>query len=241
MATKLRGNFADTHRHRRRRGIYITLFFLLISASLVLFAFEDNPITGNIIGGTIDPETSFELSAELDWLDSTIEVSQEIQEIQIEVEESSGQIFFGDNVVNLSDTENTKVVIQNFKGRFAFNGEQIVKLNGKADRLIVDGLPVSLVTRAFSVSLQEPLAYRSVFAEGITVKKFETWNNGIIKLDGKKIQFEAKNESIVIKNFLGDVGNGFVSNAIGVQKPKMTFEGIVGDVEVGGIFGAKSL
>jgi len=240
MNSKLRGNFADTH-HKKRRGLFITGFFIVILIALILFAFEDNPVTGNIIGGTIDPETSFDLYAQLDWLDSLIEVSQEIKEIQIEVEESSGKIFFGDNVVNLSDTKNTKIVIQNFKGRLSFNGQRIEKLNGKADMIVVNGLPVALVTRAFSVSLQEPLVYRSIFAEEIMIKKFETQNNGIIELDGKKIQFEAKNESIVIENFLGNVGNGFVSNAIGVQKSKLTFEGIVGDVEVGGVFGAKSL
>ncbi|MBT3643046.1 hypothetical protein HN604_01020 [archaeon] len=241
MATKLRGNFADTHHHKRRKSLLVTGFFILILFALILFSFEDNPITGNVIGTTIDPETSFDLYAQLDWLDSTIEVNQEIEEIKIEVEDNSGQIFFGDNVINLSEEENTKISIKNFKGRLSFNGEQVVRLSGKADKLTVNGLPVSLVDRAFSVSLEEPLTYRSFFAEGVTIKKFETTNNGVIELDGKKIQFEAKNESIVIKNFLGDVGNGFVSNAIGVQKPKLTFEGIVGDIEIGGIFGASSL
>jgi hypothetical protein len=102
-------------------------------------------------------------------------------------------------------------------------------------------LPVSFVDRAFSVSLQEPLKYRSFFVKDITIRKFETRNNGIIELDRKKIQFEARNESIIMENFLGTVGNGFVSNRIGVQKPKLTFEGIVGNIEVGGIFGASSL
>ena len=147
-----------------KKWAFITFF--IIVALLLFFGFYENPITGNIIGGgspNINENETFNIKANVNEIESIIEINGKIDEIFIEaLGEENKLIIEKKNSINLPKSDVTKIHIQNFSGDISFDKDKITKLKGKAQIFSINNIPTSSTNRKISIIIDQELTYRSI-------------------------------------------------------------------------------
>ncbi len=226
-----------------KKKVYLISTFLFILSLLFFFAFEGGSITGNAIGNSesLSGENSFQIKAQLDDLNKELSLNQEISEIVLEIEDSQEKLLFGENSFNLSTQKRSEIIITGFRGKISFNGEKITNLNGKATKIIINGLPSSSTSANSKILIEGELKYKLITLKEISLREYNEMKSGTIEIDGDKLKMELTNESIIIEKFYGDLTNGLTTNIFGIKRPHLTLRGFAKDVEVNRKFKASSL
>jgi len=232
------------HPGRRKRSktkVFLGLLFLLIISLLFFLASGGDSlsrITGNVIGvgskGSVDEANSFKIKASLNSLDSEMSFNQDIESISFEIKGRENILYFGESSFNL--TSNSEVIVEGFEGKVSFDNGFIYSLEGRAQKIIINGLPVSSSSRKFKISLGQSIEYNYINLKGVYLREFLGAKTGNLDISEGKLSFKLSNETILIQRFYGDIGNGRLTNAFGVGSSHLVFDGRAENIEVEGVF-----
>lgn len=205
---RIEKNTAYGDKRKRFSLIFIFLFFLAVISLLVFSAFFNNGEGIKSLTGLVSfSGNSFEnISQEGIYLQTSLSVpeikhNQEFERIEItKAKESSFNI--GDSVY--SGVE--EIALINFEGDFHFSKENILKVDGKSEKVVVEGNPVSSQSRRrIKTSLDGQSEYSSIDIYGIMLKKLDYVSDGSIIIGSEGTEINLKKERIILENFGGDL------------------------------------
>ncbi len=188
---------------------HITLILFLIFVGII----------GFIIYSSMHPDFSKNLSTTItgDTIKST-EKSIFIDTLMIPPEslniESAGKIKIkaidphslnlNSQKFDLSDKSRASIVIENFNGNLILNKREITSLDGTANKIFIEGIPV-LSKSNMRISLDESIQHSYLKLENTNIKSLSYSTSGKISLNHGKVIVNLENEEIDIKNFKGDL------------------------------------
>lgn len=182
------------------KNFIIFLVFILIVGIILLTTFGDKISISGRAGGPINENESVSFSSELET--PNIKLEGEYPEITIIGFEGSS-LKVGGNEFFLEESENT-IIITDFSGEINFNEESIYFLEGKASKIIINGLPIEKKRKQIKISVEEGMYYHSIlFKEKVYIKEINDRLSGKIYF-GEEIM-NLKDEYLKISDFFGRV------------------------------------
>lgn len=236
----------DWNKRRFSGKAFLILFFFLLCASLLVYAFYDEipSITGKVIGSIggensneSNSQPSFDIRAEIGELNSYLQIEQNVEKIVIELEKSDASILFGnEGSLNLSNLDRSRVEIEGFRGVIVFDKDKIYSLNGNVFKMTLNEIPTSSLKSEMKISINKELNYQSLELDSVYLKKYEsTLDNGKVSIDDGKVSLTLDEEDFYLQEFFGKLESGLVGN-FGIKKKGLILDGEARGVDVGGKF-----
>ena len=196
----------EIHHHKSNNTRWVIFsVFLAILVFLIITAFSDKfSFSGNFVNDIKQQSNStIKFNAELTI--PSIDAKGNFE--KIEFQGNSESFFYVENEKFQLNAKNNYIVMNNYTGEIAFDSKNILKLNGRATKVFVNGIPVEPKTSGvLKVSLDKDFSYTLLNIEKeISIGKLSYISSGKISInDGKNI-FNLDSEQVSLKNFVGDV------------------------------------
>lgn len=205
-------------------SVFIVVLGLLVYTSFFGGSFERFFSTGKAIDSDeLSSENAIEFYARLN-LPQNPSFSGELSKIQIQVSGTS-EISSGDNLFELSQGDT--ISIENYEGNIIFNENNIFILDGDAERVIVNGIPVSSREGKSSIYSEE-MSYKNLNIFDIYISSLNYKAAGLIDIEDGRRVILLRDENILIENFKGDL-----TSSLG----DFILEGVIGSISVEGDHG----
>ncbi len=212
------------HKHHNTRWIVFSVF-LAILVFLIITSFSDKfSFTGNLVSDIKQqPNSSIKFDAVLTI--PSIDINGDFE--KIEFQGNSESFFYVENEKFQLNAKNNYIVMNNYTGEIAFDSKNILKLNGKAAKVFVNGIPIEPKTNSvLKVSLDKDFSYTLLNIKNeINIKKLSYITTGKININNGKNIFNLDNEQISLKNFIGDAS---------AENNKFKISGLVEKLDIAG-------
>lgn len=186
-----------THK-KSRIWVFVFLVFFGVLGFLIYTSFY-NPsfaksITGNIIrdsGGTINIDAVLTPSEKLD-------INSKVDKIELKI--SSGNFFVGKEELKLNKAS---IVIDGFNGRIIFNKNSIENLDGKAESVFVEGIPITSSSNMKVLLENSDFGFLKIHNFHLDSLNYRA--SGTVKLNNGKVLVNLNGEDFKIEEFQGDL------------------------------------
>ena len=210
-----------------RIKLAVVFVFIVILALIAYTTFFHEGIltwTGSAVKGNGSVATSDGIKINAQLTTPPLKLDDSFERVVLGGNLSS--IYVGDQNFALSGLRNNYVVVKNYTGKIYFDSNGISELDGKADEVDVNGVPVSLDSgKKIKVYFDGVSDYDSLEIDDVYISKLSYTASGKITLnDGKNI-FEVNNESVSISRFSGNIKG---------DKNEFNFDGYAEKVGVSG-------
>jgi len=216
----------EIHHHKSNNLRWIMFSaFLAILVFLIITAFSDNfSFTGNLVNG-IKQQSNSTIKFNAELTTPSMDAGGNFE--KVEFQGNSESFFYVGNEKFQLNAKNNYIVMNNYTGAIAFDSQNIVKLNGKATKVFINGIPVEPKTNdILKVSLDKDFSYTSLSIENeIKISKLSYITTGEIRINGGKKIFTLDNEQISLKNFIGDVS---------AENNKFKMSGLIEKLDIAG-------
>ncbi|MBR9702237.1 hypothetical protein GOV13_04945 [Candidatus Pacearchaeota archaeon] len=202
--------------------LVVAFVFLAILALIVYTAFFDGyRLTGDVISVNVTDSNLISFDAELTT--PSLELDGNFEKVRIGGNLES--IYVGSQKFSLLDLSNSYVLIENYDGKIYFNNKNISKLNGKADNVVVNGVPVSSESgKKTKVYFEKASDYDSLeIEETAFINKLSYMASGKITLKNGRNNFEIHDEEVIISKFQGDLKS---------EKNELKLDGHISKLEI---------
>jgi len=190
------------HHHKPNKKIIIFATFLLITSILLYTAFYGNI---NLTGRAVEETNKNEISISASLTIPTLKLNEKFDKIEI-IPNSNTILYAGDSKVDMKNSENTNIIIENFQGELSFNENNISNLQGKAGKVLINNVPISSQSEeTIKLSIENNLKYKTIKIENIAINEISYITKGSINIDREKTIINIDNEEIKIKNFKGNL------------------------------------
>jgi len=198
-------DFISPYGKKYKLKLIIFFVFLGILALLVYFAFFEGVFfTGNIIAGNAS-ESRIKFDAELTTI-PLLELDGEFKNVRIKGV-SNSFFYVGNQKFSLANLSSNHIILSNYNGEIYFNENNISKLKGKAEGVIINGVTLTPnLGKNTKVYFDEDFDYTLLeIKETASIKKLSYNVSGEISLFNGKNFFRIYNEEIIINKFQGDL------------------------------------
>ena len=210
----------DQKRTHKKSNILVFVFLVFFGVlGFLIYTSFYNPsfaklITGNIIK---DSGSIIDINAVL-TPPERLEINSKTDKIEIKI--SSGDFFVGKEELKLNKAS---IVIDNFNGKLIFNKNNIEKLDGKAENVFVEGIPITSNSNMKILLENSDFSFLKINNFHLDGLNYRT--SGIVKLNNGKILVNLNGEDFKIDEFQGDlelVGDRLKLNGI-IKKSNLGF------------------
>ncbi len=196
----------------------IVVFFIVLLIVIAFFVFFKSDITGKVVRADFFSNDSLDFEADLSI--PSLELKDSFEEVRLSG--ISGANFKIEDVgAGLLNFEN-EIVLENFEGEISFGSDRIEILEGKAEKVFINGNPFYIEDDKIEVEISKSVSYDSLTLSDVYLKKLDYVASG--SMDVEDNIFNLDNERVLIKDFYGKLG---VSGTA-------IFEGSVTSLEVKG-------
>ena len=207
-------------RRTKKIMIFVVMIFMGILGFIIFSSFSDNiNLTGGFLTG--DTISSSTLGDSLNGIKINTEI--EVPNISVngkfsnvEMSGKSESLFkVGSQTLSLNDLNNNFISIANFDGGISFDKKEINSLIGKVSEVTMNGATIT-PSKQTTISFNKPFNYNSLkISNTVSIGKISYPTSGTIFLNDGKESFTLDNETLMLKNFRGNVSvnNGkFIMN-----------------------------
>ena len=175
--------------------------FAGILGLLIFTSFYDFPLTGKITG--VNSNNSVDFHGELSI--PNFEVVGNFE--KVEIRGGSDSFFYVEGEKFQMNSKNSYIILSNYTGEIFFNGEKISKLNGKAAKVVMNGVPIEPKSKAnMKVSFEKEFPYSFLNIQNkAMIKKLSYVSSGKIDIDNGKSLVNLENNELNIQNFEGNI------------------------------------
>lgn len=194
----------EIENHPKEKKHHLWIIMIMIFASILFFLIYTsfynpnltNRITGNVIRGS---------TTNLIEIDATLS-SPEILSVKGDIEKIDLRSQKGNLVVGKEsfDLNKASIVIDNFSGEISFNKNDITKLNGKASKVFIEGIPITS-SSAIKIYFEEESEYSYLKLNNFYLNSLSYKTSGIVKLNNEKVTINLEDEIFKIEKFQGDL------------------------------------
>ncbi len=192
-----------------KRGFFLFfLFFIGLVFFLFYYAFPGmgidigNGVIGKVVGsnfiGNSTHSNDIKVNANLN--PSKISISGKVDKIELIA--NVDKFKFGNQDFNLKDRK-TSIVIDNFDGKFSFDGINITDFKGKANKVYVDGLPVSS-SKPLEVSFNSG-SYNYLKLTNFYLSSLSYVTSGRVAFNDDRVVINLVKEDISLVGFKGNL------------------------------------
>lgn len=205
--------------------LLILLFFVIIGLLFYTAFYNTSFLSGDIIKISYkNTPSSIAINTKLNIPEFNLK--QEIGKIEINLIGSKGELIFGDEAFSLSKMNQHYLVLENFKGNFFFNDDKILVLDGKANKVILDGFDVSSeIGRRREVKLTQQVSYSSLNLNNLFLDKLSYPCSGKIIFGAEKSVLNTENYKTLFNDFNG---------SIKIHNNEMNLNGNVESIKISG-------
>ncbi len=203
-----RGHFDSERTNKKTRLSFflLFLFFIALLGSFLYYAYNGSDtsfgkgvfekVTGS--NSNVSVVGDIKISASLN--PSKISIKGNVD--RIELVASVNDFKFGSQDFNLKNKK-TSLIIDNFNGKMDFDGVNITSFKGKANRVSVDGLPISS-NKSLDISFDDG-TYDHLKLTNINLDSLSYETSGRISLNDDKVVLNPNKEKISIIGFNGNL------------------------------------
>jgi len=215
--------------HNLKRGwtfgikSFVFLMFVLVIGAILFTTFYGDFSFKGITGGAIfnlgDASKYFDVSMELSIPELTLK--DDYEKITL-VGTSQSPLLIGGNYFSIQESNLVEIVFENFSGKIILDEESISYLEGKASRIVVNGIPTSDKNeKKIKVSIESPISYNSIeFPGEVSLKNLDYISSGKISW-GEGNVVRLNDERVEISDFIGEMI---------LKNKKMILDGVVENV-----------
>lgn len=188
--------------HRKKTMIFFVFLLVIILILFTTFYRSGFSITGRIIQQSNENKSL------------TISTTLPIPELNLKGDyeriiisgKSDSYLTIGSQEISLKDTERNEIIIEDFSGRIEFDKEKISILNGRAEKVIINKMPItSQGIRKMKFSSHSEIFYESIeFKEKLNIKEINYFTSGNILIDYQN-NLLLNNDELLIKNYFGNL------------------------------------
>jgi len=181
---------------------FLFILFLGVLIFMIYSSIYPNKLSRTITGNAVqnfDIKDGIKISAELTPPEK-LTINSEISKIEIKTTKTILNI--GNQKIELP--EKSSVIINNFNGEIIFNSYSILKLNGKANEVFINGLPIKAQSPA-TISFDKETDFTYLNLREFYLDSISYITSGKIRLDDAKIILNPFEEKIEIDQFKGDI------------------------------------
>jgi len=197
----------------KHKGFLITLVtFVFLITLIIYFAFYNNPVSnddertvGNKITGFVAKETEEEkIRITADLTVPNLEISLKTSQIEIITISPRTTLLTGEEKLDLSEIGKTEIILLDFNGKISFDGSSILSLNGRATKLLMNGIPTTPQTGStMKISFSDAFLYNSVEIDEISLRSLEYTTSGTIKINDDSTTIRLSGEEVKINGYRG--------------------------------------
>jgi len=208
--------------------ISIFIIFAGILLLIVYSSFYPNSVSKSITGNAMQDlkiENSVEITAELNAPDK-LETTGLIEKVEIKIKDPS-ELSIGKEVIELSSS--TSIIIDNYQGDLFTESNTITRLNGKTNKIFINGLPLTAQNNT-KISIS-PTGFDYLKLNNIQLNSLSYSASGKVSLNNKKITVNLNNEEINIDKFVGNLE---------IKKGSLNLKGYIDKANIQKIIGVSS-
>lgn len=194
----------DKHKSHHTK-ILLFIIFLVVVGFLIITSFFGFALTGNVIENLAPGKNStIDLRADLTVPDLKLE--GEFGEVTIKGG-SNSNLYIGNQKFYLGNSNNNFISFENFDGKIFLSGNSISGLNGKAEKVSVNGVPVESRNKGtLSINMDENFRYNFISVKkGVSIEELNYVTSGTIRVNNERNIFQVNGEKVNMKNFQGDL------------------------------------
>lgn len=207
--------------HIRLRKLFIVLIFLAIALYIAYIAFFPN---ASLTGKAIDnlEEDGVHITSNL----TAPELVLDGEFDKVEIKGGGNAILYvGGGRFDLGGLQ-ADITLMNYDGKLNFDSRNILQLNGKATRVLINDLPISPQSGdTMKVFINENLGHNFIKITDVHVKEITYQTSGLISVNRGKAVINVDNEEVSIGNFVGDLT---------VENNKLGLDGYLAKLDVAG-------
>lgn len=223
--------YVNHRKHHRKfpKKTFFFLIFVVLIAGLWFTAFGDKGITGNVVSDVLlKGNETLEVNG-VAFSPSNLDVPEMLLNgkfSKVEIQ-GGGKTFIeaGKQKVDLSNAQNSYIVLEEFVGKISFNGNLITGIIGDSKSITVNGLPIVPKSGNYlKTRLGAEMEYESLdVSDGVYIKDLSYNTSGILEFGERNNIFRLNNDLLHIEKFNG---------GLLVENSKMDLRGFVERVEV---------
>ena len=194
---------------KKKHHVWMILFFIFtgIMAFIIYTSFynPDLPrtITGNVIN--INKESNIKdfviIEATL-GVPGNIIINSNAEKLSLRINQPIN-FLIGNG--NMQLEESSSIVVDNFEGKITINGDNIQELSGKADKIFINGLPISSTSSSDLKISSENFNYNYLELEEVYLDSLSYITSGNIKINENKVLIKLNEENLEINKFKGNL------------------------------------
>ncbi|MBS3079961.1 hypothetical protein J4221_00655 [Candidatus Pacearchaeota archaeon] len=186
--------------------LYLTILFLVILSFLIYTSFYNpsfsSKFTGKITGNIISNKNSFNnIIAKLD-VPGHLVIDSSIDKISIKTSEPLN-IVIGDQKAELK--KQSSLVINDFKGKIILEKQKLTKLDGNAQEIFIDGIPMTRKSgSSIPISIEKNVTFYYLELKNTRINTINYIASGDLDINNGKVTINLKNEKLKIDSYEGD-------------------------------------
>ena len=195
----------ENHNRKHKKNhvfLTITVFFAGIMFFLIYTSFYDSSL-GSSITGKVISGGNFNEGINIDsnlLIPSEFFISGKMG--KIELRKKGENIFFvGNKKFELKDSS---IVLDSYEGEIGISGNIITKLKGSADKVFVEGIPITSDLE-ISVSFSDDVSYSYLKLNELNINELSFESSGTVKLNEGKAIVILEDELFRMQRFSGDL------------------------------------
>lgn len=189
------------NKHKRNKLFLFGIFIFVVITILINPGEVKNiNLTGKVIMPSISSNSSIPINSTI--LFESLSLENTFSKIIINIDGNS--IIKIDNKKFDLNEENDEIILKNFKGKIYADKNNLKQLNGKAEEIILNKMPISKENGKISISLEKEIRYNKIeTSKEIEIKNFEEITEGKVEINDNVIIL--KSDKISIQNYIGPI------------------------------------
>ncbi len=112
----------------------------------------------------------------------------------------------GSQEVSLSQDVDSEISLINYKGKLYFNESSIYVLDGKAEKVLLNGIPIASKSRStLNIEFNEPFEYTVLEIPNFKKSQLKYSTSGYVNLNNEKTIVNLEDEQILMKDILASL------------------------------------
>jgi len=199
--------YYDSHHRKTSYTFYFFIIFLLIIFLFLYFAFFRGSGFKGITGyasKNITAENAIQIQTDLKAPEH-LKIKSNIETAEIKIK-GPNEFNVGNQQFELNRFQTATIIMDNFNGEISFNEKEVLGLNGRTEKVSVNGVPVTSKSNSnIKVSFSEPYEYSYIKLNNFYMNSLSYNTSGKVILDNGKININLESENFQIKDFQGNL------------------------------------